>query len=106
MFALAIIILSQFVCEIVVPVPLFAPGNFTLNQIKSSTTAQLSWSPVSVESVRGELQGYKIQTWTDRESEKGEMREINIQGNQTHAVVTKFIPYRKNFARIMAYNGR
>ncbi|XP_067206790.1 neuroglian isoform X2 [Linepithema humile] len=87
-------------------VPLQAPGNFTLNHIISGTTAELSWSPVSQESVRGQLQGYKIQTWTDKEGEKGGIREINILGNQTHATVTKFIPNSKNFARIMAFNGR
>lgn len=57
------------------------------------------------ESVRGELQGYKIQTWTEKDGEKG-MREIDIRGNKTHALVTKFIPYSKNFARVLAYNGR
>ncbi|XP_077267327.1 neuroglian isoform X6 [Temnothorax americanus] len=87
-------------------VPLQAPGNFTLNQIKSSTTAQLSWSPVPEESVRGELQGYKIQTWTEKDGEKG-MREMDIRGgNKTHALITKFVPYSKNFVRILAYNGR
>lgn len=87
-------------------IPLQAPGNFTLNQVKSSTTAQLSWSPVPEESVRGELQGYKIQTWTDKDGEKG-MREIDIRGgNKTHALVTKFVPYSKNNVRILAYNGR
>jgi hypothetical protein len=87
-------------------VPLQAPGNFTLNQIKSGTTAQLSWSPVPEESVRGELQGYKIQTWTEKEGEKN-MRQIDIPGgNKTHALITKFVPYSKNFVRIVAYNRR
>lgn len=73
--------------------------------MKSSTVALLSWSPVPEESVRGELKGYKIQTWTERESEKG-MREVDIRGgNKTHAEVNKFIPYSKNFVRILAYNG-
>ncbi|XP_032664587.1 neuroglian isoform X2 [Odontomachus brunneus] len=86
--------------------PLQAPGNFTLNQVKSSTSALLSWSPVSEESVRGELQGYKIQTWTEKEGEKG-MREIDIRGGSvTHAEINKFVPYSKNFVRILAYNGR
>ncbi|XP_026829152.1 neuroglian isoform X3 [Ooceraea biroi] len=87
-------------------VPLQAPGNFTLNQIKSSTTALLSWSPVPEESVRGELQGYKIQTWTEKEGEKN-MRQIDVPGgNRTHALITKFVPYSKNFVRIVAYNRR
>lgn len=54
--------------------------------------------------MRGHLRGYKIQTWTDKDSE--EVRDINILGNQTKAIITKFIPYRKNYAKIMAYNGR
>ncbi|XP_014473407.1 PREDICTED: neuroglian isoform X2 [Dinoponera quadriceps] len=87
-------------------VPLQAPGNFTLLHLKSSTTAQLSWTPVPEESVRGELQGYKIQTWTEKQGEKG-MHEIDIHGgNTTQAEVSKFIPYSKNFVRILAYNGR
>jgi len=73
--------------------------------VKSSTSAQLSWSPVPVESVRGELRGYKIQTWTEKDSEKG-MREIDIRGNTTEALISKFVPYSRNFARILAYNGR
>lgn len=61
---------------------------------------------MSEESVRGELQGYKIQTWTEKEGEKG-MRDIDIRGgNITHAEVNKFVPYSKNFVRILAYNGR
>lgn len=86
--------------------PLQAPSNFTLNQVKSSTSAQFLWNPVPEESVRGELKGYKIQTWTEKDGEKG-MREIDIRGgNRTHALVTKFIPFSKNYVRILAYNGR
>ncbi|XP_033217712.1 neuroglian isoform X3 [Belonocnema kinseyi] len=87
-------------------VPLQAPGNFTLIQVNSSTNAIVSWSPVPVESVRGELVGYKIQTWTDRDGEEG-MREINVRGaNTTRTLVTKFVPYSKNYVRILVYNGR
>ncbi|KAI4487248.1 hypothetical protein M0804_005397 [Polistes exclamans] len=87
-------------------VPLQAPGNFTLVTIKSSTSAVLSWNTVPEESVRGELKGYKIQTWTEKEGEKG-MREIDIRGSHmTRVLVDKFIPYTKNFVRVLAYNGR
>lgn len=75
-------------------------------QVKSSTSALLSWNAVPEESVRGELKGYKIQTWTEKEGEKG-MRDIDIRGgNITRALVNKFIPYSKNYVRILAYNGR
>ncbi|XP_066590095.1 neuroglian isoform X2 [Prorops nasuta] len=87
-------------------VPLQAPGNFTVNQVKSSTTAHLSWNVVPEESVRGELQGYKIQTWTERDGERG-MREIDVRGGSTTtAMINKFVPYSKNYVRILAYNGR
>jgi neuronal cell adhesion molecule len=66
----------------------------------------LSWSPVPEETVRGELQGYKIQTWSEKYGEEG-IREIDIRGgNKTHALITTFVPYSKTFARIFAYNGR
>jgi len=64
------------------------------------------WSPVPEDSVRGELVGYKIQTWTERDGEKG-MREIDIRGgNKTEALVEKFVPYSKNYVRMLVYNGR
>ncbi|XP_043478124.1 neuroglian isoform X1 [Leptopilina heterotoma] len=86
-------------------VPTQAPGNFTLEQVNSSTQAILSWSPVPPETVRGELIGYKIQTWTDKDGED-RMREINVRGaNTTRTLVTKFVPYSKNFVRILVYNG-
>jgi neuronal cell adhesion protein len=87
-------------------VPLQAPSNFTLVEVRSSTTALLSWSPVSEESVRGELRGYKIETWTDKDGEEAQ-REYNVRGgNKTYALVNKFIPFSKNYVRIKAYNGR
>ncbi|XP_012275891.1 neuroglian isoform X2 [Orussus abietinus] len=87
-------------------VPLQAPTNFTLIRVRSSTSALVSWNPVPEESVRGELRGYKIQTWTDRDGEEG-MREINVRdGNRTHALISKLIPYSKNYVRVLAYNGR
>lgn len=87
-------------------VPLQAPGNFTINNVTSSTTALVSWDPVPEESVRGRLMGYKIQTWTEKDGEEG-MREIIVKGgNRTRALISKFVPYSKNFVRILAYNGR
>ncbi|XP_018050218.1 PREDICTED: neuroglian isoform X1 [Atta colombica] len=87
-------------------VPLQAPGNFTVDKPISGTSAYVRWSPVPEDSVRGELVGYKIQTWTERDGEKG-MREIDIRGgNKTEALVEKFVPYSKNYVRMLVYNGR
>ncbi|XP_014218547.1 neuroglian isoform X2 [Copidosoma floridanum] len=87
-------------------VPLQAPGNFSLVQVRSSTTALLQWTPVPPESVKGELKGYKIQTWTETDG-KESMREYNVQGgNKTYALVNNFKPFSMNFVKIRVYNGR
>ncbi|XP_058802233.1 neuroglian isoform X2 [Phymastichus coffea] len=87
-------------------VPKQAPGNFTLVEVRSSTTALLSWTKVPDETVKGELRGYKIETWTDRDGEEA-LREYNVEGAvKTYALVNKFVPYSKNYVRIKAYNGR
>uniref|UniRef100_A0A6V7JAT1 Uncharacterized protein n=1 Tax=Bracon brevicornis TaxID=1563983 RepID=A0A6V7JAT1_9HYME len=86
--------------------PTEAPGNLTLIGEPTSTTAELSWSPVSPESVRGLLRGYKFQIWTEEDGESG-MKEIDVIGaNTTHAIINKFVPNSKNFVRAVAYNGR
>ncbi|PSN43064.1 Neuroglian [Blattella germanica] len=73
-------------------VPTQAPTNFTLVQVKDSTTALLSWFPVPPETVRGHFKGYKIQIWTEKDGEDG-LREIDVKGEQTNTMVTKFIPH-------------
>ncbi|CAG0901644.1 unnamed protein product, partial [Darwinula stevensoni] len=85
-------------------VPLGAPENFTLVQVVDHNTAKFNWSRVPEESVRGHFKGYKIQTWTDEEGEE-RLREIIIDGNATMAAPDKFIPYSRNFARILVFNG-
>ncbi|ALC49261.1 Nrg [Drosophila busckii] len=83
--------------------PLEAPTNFTMQTLTSSTHAYVAWNPVSEESVRGHFKGYKIQTWTDSEGEEG-LREVHTIHNT--ALVTQFKPDSKNYARVLAYNGR
>ncbi|XP_063975708.1 neuroglian-like isoform X2 [Diachasmimorpha longicaudata] len=86
--------------------PTTAPGNFTVEEVRSSTTAVLSWSRVPLESVRGELKGYKVQTWTERDGEDG-MREITLEGaGITRAAIDKFVPFSKNYVRMFVFNGR
>ncbi|XP_044742143.1 neuroglian [Chrysoperla carnea] len=85
--------------------PLQAPTNFTLVNIHSSTTAMLQWNSVPPESVRGHFKGYKIQTWTDRDGEEAK-REIQIKGDENRALVSKFVPHTKNYARVLVFNGR
>ncbi|KAK0095060.1 hypothetical protein PV326_009321 [Microctonus aethiopoides] len=86
--------------------PTQAPGNFTCVKVHSSTSATFSWTPVPPDSVRGELRGYKIQTWNDRDGEEG-MREVTVLGAATtRESVNIFTPYTRNHVRILAYNGR
>ncbi|XP_060803660.1 neuroglian [Amyelois transitella] len=84
-------------------IPLEAPTNFSLVQVISGSTAVLNWNPVPPESVRGHFKGYKIQTWIDGEEDK--LKEILVKADATSALVSKFKPYKKNYARILAYNG-
>ncbi|XP_049962681.1 neuroglian [Schistocerca serialis cubense] len=86
-------------------VPTMAPQNFTVENVHDSTSALLSWMPVPPESVRGHFKGYKIQTWTERDGESA-MREIQVKGESTRTLVTKFVPHSKNYARVLVYNGR
>ncbi|CAH0765981.1 unnamed protein product [Diatraea saccharalis] len=85
-------------------VPLQAPGNLTLLQLTSGTSALLSWRPVPPSSLRGRFKGYKIHTWTDGEEDRP--KEILVKADATQALVTKFRPFKKNNVRILAYNGR
>ncbi|XP_036318841.1 neuroglian isoform X1 [Rhagoletis pomonella] len=85
--------------------PLEAPTNFSMVQVTAATTAMLRWNHVSPESVRGRFKGYKIQTWTEKEGEEA-LREIHVDAISDQALVTQFKPDSKNFARVLAYNGR
>lgn len=85
--------------------PTEAPTNFTMLQVTGSTSAVLSWDAVPIESVRGHFKGYKIQTWTEGDGEEN-YREIHVKGDSTKALVTKFTPDAKNFARVLVFNTR
>jgi hypothetical protein len=47
----------------------------------------------------------QIQIWTEKDGEDG-LREIDVKGEKTNTMVTKFIPHSKNFARVLVYNSR
>lgn len=86
--------------------PTAAPGNFTVKRVLSSTSALLTWSEVAPETIRGELRGYKVQTWTERDGQDG-LREITVPGvDSTQIVINKFVPDTKNYVRMFVYNGR
>ncbi|CAG0896608.1 unnamed protein product, partial [Cyprideis torosa] len=82
--------------------PLEAPRNFTVRRVVDAQTAVLSWEPVTPGSVRGEFKGYKIQTWTE---EDPSVRDIIVAPDAVETVLNKFIPYSRNFAHVLVFNG-
>ncbi|XP_069981771.1 neuroglian isoform X2 [Penaeus vannamei] len=86
-------------------VPTEAPRNLSLIELRDATTALLAWEPVSNSSIRGHFKGYKIQTWTENENEE-KARDIIVENNnEPSALVTSFVPYTKNFVRVLVFNG-
>ena len=55
--------------------PSEAPNNFVLNEVLGPRSAMVSWEPVNPNTINGEFKGYKIQTWTQLDTEK-KLREI------------------------------
>ncbi|GAB6021405.1 hypothetical protein CHUAL_004014 [Chamberlinius hualienensis] len=88
--------------------PLVAPQNLEVIQVIDANTAQLRWSPVSPESVRGHFKGYKIQTWTrdDNQQNAQKLREVIVASNITSTPVNIFVPFSVNFVQVLVYNGR
>ncbi|XP_046753210.1 neuroglian-like [Diprion similis] len=86
-------------------VPQQAPGNFTLLNVTGSTSALFSWSPVPEKSIRGKFRGYKIQTWTDKNTDEN-ITEIHVNKDRTRFLFQKLVPFSKNYVRILAYNKR
>ncbi|KAF2352093.1 Fibronectin type III [Trinorchestia longiramus] len=86
-------------------VPSEAPSNLKLDNVYGATTAKLSWDPVRNTSINGHFRGYKIQTWTEDETE-AKARDVIIENNdETTAVVESFVPFTRNFARVLVFNG-
>lgn len=47
----------------------------------------------------------QIQTWTEKET-PDKARDIIVENNyEPTALVTSFVPYTKNFARVLVFNG-
>ncbi|KAK4296763.1 hypothetical protein Pmani_030767 [Petrolisthes manimaculis] len=86
-------------------VPTEAPRNLTLVDLKDATTAILAWEPVSEDTIRGHFKGYKIQTWTESESQDKARDIIVGNNNEPKALVTSFVPFTKNFVRVLVFNG-
>ncbi|KAL7029724.1 hypothetical protein ACKWTF_006332 [Chironomus riparius] len=84
--------------------PTESPKNFKLVDVVSGNKAMVSWDEVTPESIRGHFRGYKIHTWVEGDEEN--VKEILMKSNTSKALVDKFTPDSKNYARIMAFNDR
>ncbi|XP_026465687.1 neuroglian isoform X3 [Ctenocephalides felis] len=84
--------------------PTAAPTNFTVVDVTDSTSALLAWNPVSPDSVRGHMKGYKVQTWI--EGGENNVQEIQVEPSANRALINKFIPHAKNYVRMYVHNGR
>uniref|UniRef100_A0A672R4P7 Neural cell adhesion molecule L1 n=1 Tax=Sinocyclocheilus grahami TaxID=75366 RepID=A0A672R4P7_SINGR len=75
--------------------PSAAPGDVRV-LVLNSTLAEARWSPVSPESVRGRLQGYKVQLSSHH----------IFSPNKTSGKLPDLLPYSVYSLRVTAFNGR
>ncbi|XP_026057816.1 neuronal cell adhesion molecule isoform X11 [Carassius auratus] len=90
--------------------PSAAPGNVRI-LVLNSTLAEVHWSPVSLESVRGRLQGYKVHYSRERSlhrhnSHQGKQRTEIFSPNKTSGMLPDLLPYSVYSLRVTAFNGR
>ncbi|XP_065345300.1 neuroglian-like [Cloeon dipterum] len=83
------------------PNSLPTPRDLTITVIDSKT-GLIRWETATDESVISQFKGYKIQTWTDEEGMEN-MREMFSSNDSSRALINKFVPFSKNYARIVAY---
>uniref|UniRef100_A0A8C1PSC6 Neural cell adhesion molecule L1 n=1 Tax=Cyprinus carpio TaxID=7962 RepID=A0A8C1PSC6_CYPCA len=78
--------------------PSAAPGDVRV-LVLNSTLAEVRWSPVPLESVRGRLQGYKVQLSSHHSTEI-------FSPNKTSGKLPDLLPYSIYSLRVTAFNGR
>uniref|UniRef100_A0A672M3V7 Neural cell adhesion molecule L1 n=1 Tax=Sinocyclocheilus grahami TaxID=75366 RepID=A0A672M3V7_SINGR len=90
--------------------PSAAPGDVRV-LVLNSTLAEVRWSPVSPESVRGRLQGYKVHYHRERSlhrhnSHHGKHRTEIFSPNKTSGKLPDLLPYSVYSLEVTAFNGR
>ncbi|XP_062402448.1 neuronal cell adhesion molecule-like [Sardina pilchardus] len=90
--------------------PKEAPNNVMVH-VLNSTLAQVQWDPVSFESVRGHLKGYRV--YYSREGSlhnhnrhHSEQQYLNFTGNRTEGKLPGLHPFSRYTLNVRAYNGR
>ncbi|XP_050956526.1 neuronal cell adhesion molecule-like isoform X10 [Labeo rohita] len=90
--------------------PSAAPGNVQV-LVQNSTLAEVRWSPVPLESVRGRLRGYKVHYQRERSlhrhnSHHGKQRTEIFSPNKTNGKLPDLLPYSVYSLHVTAFNGR
>uniref|UniRef100_A0A672R5V6 Neuronal cell adhesion molecule n=1 Tax=Sinocyclocheilus grahami TaxID=75366 RepID=A0A672R5V6_SINGR len=90
--------------------PSAAPGDVRV-LVLNSTLAEARWSPVSPESVRGRLQGYKVHYQRERSlhrhnSHHSKQSTEIFSPNKTSGKLPDLLPYSVYSLRVTAFNGR
>ncbi|XP_016340481.1 neuronal cell adhesion molecule-like isoform X3 [Sinocyclocheilus anshuiensis] len=90
--------------------PSAAPGDVRV-LVLNSTLAEVRWSPVSPESVRGRLQGYKVHYQRERSlhrhnSHHSKQSTEIFSPNKTRGKLPDLLPYSVYSLRVTAFNGR
>ncbi|XP_043083889.1 neuronal cell adhesion molecule isoform X10 [Puntigrus tetrazona] len=90
--------------------PSAAPGDVRVLVLNSSL-AEVRWSPVLSESVRGRLQGYKVHYYRERSlhrhnSHHGKQRMEIFSPNKTSGKLPDLQPYSVYSLHVTAFNGR
>uniref|UniRef100_A0A8C1SSJ9 Neural cell adhesion molecule L1 n=1 Tax=Cyprinus carpio TaxID=7962 RepID=A0A8C1SSJ9_CYPCA len=84
--------------------PSAAPGDVRV-LVLNSTLAEVRWSPVSPESVRGRLQGYK-RSLHRHNSHHGKQRTEIFSPNKTSGKLPDLLPYSVYSLEVTAFNSR
>uniref|UniRef100_A0A9J8CAP7 Neural cell adhesion molecule L1 n=1 Tax=Cyprinus carpio carpio TaxID=630221 RepID=A0A9J8CAP7_CYPCA len=90
--------------------PSAAPGDVRV-LVLNSTLAEVRWSPVPLESVRGRLQGYKVHYHCERSlhrhsSHYNKQSTEIFSPNKTSGKLPDLLPYSIYSLRVTAFNGR
>uniref|UniRef100_A0A8C1XTX9 Neural cell adhesion molecule L1 n=1 Tax=Cyprinus carpio TaxID=7962 RepID=A0A8C1XTX9_CYPCA len=90
--------------------PSAAPGDVRV-LLLNSTLAEVRWSPVPLESVRGRLQGYKVHYHRERSlhqhsSHYNKQSTEIFSPNKTSGKLPDLLPYSIYSLRVTAFNGR
>ncbi|XP_068132651.1 neuronal cell adhesion molecule isoform X25 [Hyperolius riggenbachi] len=90
--------------------PMVAPGNVEVEVI-NATLVRVQWDSVPLTTVRGHLQGYRVDYWkalnrTNRNRRHIEKWMLTFAGNRTHGMLPGLLPNTNYFLNVRVVNGK